>query len=144
MGGADTWVDGLREYADPKLMIEALSKDPGGIAYTGLGYQTSQTKALALAGKSGGAYVLPTRETVALRTYPLSRPIYIYFSPDTPGGEPVAQVDPKIREFLRYILSRQGQEDVQHEGDYLPLTPAVAQVQLEILNQDRSTASARN
>jgi ABC-type phosphate transport system substrate-binding protein len=40
-------------------------------------------------------------------------------------------VDPRIREFLRYVLSRQGQEDVVREGDHLPLTPALAQEQLK-------------
>ena len=50
------------------------------------------------------------------------------------GGEAAAQVDPKIREFLRYVLSRQGQQDVADEGGYLPLTPSVAREQLRKLN----------
>jgi phosphate transport system substrate-binding protein len=130
MGGADTWAEGLREFADEKEMMEALGKDPYGIAYTGRCYQTPRTKALALAGNSGGPFVAATRESVASRTYPLARPVYIYFSPDNPGGEPVAP-DPKLREFLRYILSRQGQADVAGEGDYLPLTATVAREQLK-------------
>jgi phosphate transport system substrate-binding protein len=135
LGGADTWAEGLMEYADRKLMMETLSQDPYGIAYTGLCYRTPQTKVLALAEDSAGPYVTPTRETVALRTYPLSRPVYLYFAPDTPGGDPAdPPVDPKVEEFLRYILSRQGQEDVSAEGDYLPLTPQVLRKQLENLN----------
>ncbi len=127
MGGADTWAEGLREFADRKAMTEALSKDPYGIAYTGFCYQTAQTKVLALAEKAAGPFVRPTRESVTTRAYPLSRPVYIYFAPDTPGGEPAdPKADPKVREFLRYILSRQGQADVAGEGDYLPLTAAVA------------------
>ena len=47
-------------------------------------------------------------------------------------GDPV-KVDPKIREFLRYILSRQGQQDVEREGDYLPLTPELIREQLKKL-----------
>ena len=63
--------------------------------------------------------------------YPLARLVYIYFAPDQPSGEPAdPQVDPKVREFLRYILSRQGQQDGAREGDYLPLTPALASAQL--------------
>jgi len=127
LGGADTWAEGLREFADRQQMMEALDKDPLGIAYTGLCYQTPRTKVLALAGSPGEPYLQPTRESVALRTYPLSRPVYLYFAPDTPGGEPAnPKADPKVREFLRYILSRQGQQDVADEGDYLPLTAAVA------------------
>ena len=134
LGGADTWAEDLMEYADRKLMMETLSKDPYGIAYTGLCYQTPQTKVLALAENSAGPYVTPTRETVARRTYPLARPVYLYFAPDTPGGEPAdPAVDPKVEEFLRYILSREGQRDVAAEGDYLPLTPQVLRQQLEQL-----------
>jgi phosphate transport system substrate-binding protein len=134
LGGADTWAEGLQEFGDRQAMMAALSRDPYGIAYTGLCYQTPQTKVLALAEKAGGPFLKPTRETVAARTYPLSRPVYIYFAPDTPGGEPAdPKADPKVREFLRYILSRQGQADVAREGDYLPLTAAVLQEQLRKL-----------
>ncbi len=134
LGGADTWAEGLMEFADRQVMMEALSKDPYGIAYTGLCYQTPQTKVLALAENAAGPFLVPTRENVASRAYPLSRPVYIYFSPDTPGGEPAAP-DPKVREFLRYILSRQGQEDVARAGGYQPLTPALVREQLKLLDQ---------
>ena len=144
LGGADTWAEGLMEFDDRQQMMAALSKDPYGIAYTGLCYQTPQTKVLALAERASGPYVLPTKETVTQRTYPLSRPVYLYFSPDTPGGEEAnPKVEPKLREFLRYILSRQGQEDVRAEGDYLPLTAAVAHEQNRILDQAAGALSDR-
>jgi phosphate transport system substrate-binding protein len=134
-GGADTWAEGLMEYADRREMMAALSRDPYGIAYTGLCYRTPQTKVLALAETPTGPYLLPNRETVATRAYPLSRSVYLYFPPDTPGGEPAnPKVDPKLREFLRYILSRQGQAAVRAEGDYLPLTPSGVAEQLKKLD----------
>lgn len=136
MGGADTWAEGLREFADRKAMMETLGKDPLGIAYTGICYLTQQTKPLALAETEAGPYVPPTKANVASRAYPLSRLVYIYFAPDQPSGEPAdPRVDPKVREFLRYILSRQGQKDVAREGDYLPLTPDLARAQLKFLEQ---------
>mgnify|MGYP000051508228 CR=1 FL=1 len=131
MGGSDRWAENLMEFEDRAAMMAALSRDPLGIAYTGLCYLTTATKALALAEQDGGPFVAPTRSSVADRTYPLSRPVYIYFAPDTPAGDPA--VDPKVREFLRYILSRQGQDDVAREGDYLPLSPAVLRAQLDRL-----------
>jgi phosphate transport system substrate-binding protein len=122
MGGADTWSETLMEFSDRKEMMEKLSHDPLGIAYTGICYQTPETKPLALAETDKGPFLLPTVATVASRAYPLSRTVYIYFAPDTPGGDPAGpKSDPKVREFLRYILSRQGQEDVRQEGAYLPL-----------------------
>ena len=46
------------------------------------------------------------------------------------------RVDPKVREYLRYVLSRQGQQAVAHEGIYLPLPPAVASEQRMKLDFD--------
>ncbi len=134
MGGADTWNESLREFDDRKLMMAALSKDPYGIAYTTMAYNTLQVKTLALAEKQGRPYVALTKSNVANRTYPLTRFAYIYFAPDTPNGDPAnPKVDPKVKEFLRYILSRQGQQDVMREGAYLPLTADVAREQLQKL-----------
>jgi phosphate transport system substrate-binding protein len=143
MGGADTWAEGVREYADRKEMMAALSRDPLGIAYTGMGYRTDQTKPVAIAETAAGPYVEPTRENVADRAYPLTRLIYIYFAPDQPSGEPAdPRVDPKVREFLRYILSRQGQLDVVREGDYLPLTAELVCAQLNVVEPAANPAPA--
>ena len=46
-------------------------------------------------------------------------------------GQPV---DPKVKEFLRYILSREGQEDIVRNGKYLPMQPEAAKRELEKLN----------
>ena len=132
MGGADTWNEALQEFEDRKLMIETLAKDRYGIAYAALAYQTPQVKALALSEQPGGPFVAPSRGTVENRTYPLSRSAYIYVAPDTPTGDR-AKVDPKVKEFLRYVLSRQGQLDVLREGDYLPLPGQLVREQLKKL-----------
>lgn len=135
MGGADTWNGKLQEFADRKLMMAALGKDPYGIAYAPMAYETAQVKSLALAETPGGPYVALTKANVGNRTYPLARLAYIYFAPDRPNGDPAdPKVDPKVKEFLRYILSRQGQRDVRREGDFLPLTKELARGQLEKLD----------
>lgn len=127
LGGGDRWAEGLREFADRTAMVAALGQDRYGIAYTGICYATPEVKVLAVAEQETGPYVRPTRETVASRTYPLSRPVYLYFAPDTAGGERAnPPVDPKVREFLRYVISREGQAEVRGEGDYFPLTPTNA------------------
>ena len=134
MGGADIWNEHLREFADRKRMMAALSQDRYGIAYAPIAYETAQVKSLALAEARGGPYVALTRANVANRTYPLARLAYVYFAPDRPTGDPAdPKVDPKVREFLRYILSQQGQRDVLREGDFLPLTKDVVRAQLRKL-----------
>src|SRR5678809_1657024 len=84
--------------------------------YSGIGYKTSGVKNLALAEKSGGAYSSGSYEDVVSKKYPLARFLYIYVN--RAPGKPL---DPLIREFLKLVLSREGQEVVVKDG-YLPLT----------------------
>ena len=131
-GGARIWNEALREYPDPAKMMADVSKDPLGIAYAALGYGTPEVKALALAEADAGPYVNITQATVTARSYPLSRSVYIYYTIDTPKAE-ISEThgDPRVKEFLRYILSKEGQRDVIAEGSYLPLTATVVREQLK-------------
>lgn len=83
-------------------------------------------KALALAAHDGGPYIPFTLETVADRTYPLTRSIYAYLN--KAPGKPL---DPKAAEFLRFILSRKGQDSVTQQKVFLPLPAATATEQLK-------------
>jgi phosphate transport system substrate-binding protein len=130
-GGAETWNEDLREYADRQQMLADLAKDPLGIAYAPAVYGNAGVKALALAETKAGPYVALNHASVADRTYPLHRPVYICYTRDNLNTELSPTLgDPRVKEFLRYILSKQGQEDVAKEGSYLPLTPADVRVQL--------------
>lgn len=145
MGGADTWNEDLREYEDRQQMVDALGDDRYGIAYTGIRYKTPRVKAVAVADKEGGPFVELTRATVASRAYPLSRLVYLSFTVDTPTGELAnPPVSPKVREFLRYVLSREGQADVAREGDYLPLAGALARTELQKLEAPDLTRIRKN
>ena len=142
--GGDKWNPDLKEYAlnevalmytagpRPKqgcdLLMDALAKDPYGISYSAIqcGRRNPQVKPLALAAVEGGPYIEPTKANFQNRTYPLVESIYIYIN-----REPGKPVEPKLREFLRYILSRQGQQDVLQDGGYLPLTAEVVREQLK-------------
>ena len=124
--GADMWNPNIREYPKGEDIIAALSRDRYGIAYTGLPYRTSETKPVVL-GAADGEWVPLTRETVASRKYPLLRSVYIYLDP--------AQLEnAKVREFLTYVLSKEGQEAVANGSGYLPLTPAEAAIQRQKLS----------
>jgi phosphate transport system substrate-binding protein len=137
MGGGAIFNEDLREYADRRQMMAELERDPLGIAYAALGYRTAGVKPLAVAEAQSSAFVQLTRESVANRTYPLARPVYIYYTIDNAKTEIAnPRVDPKVREFLRYVLSKQGQQAVAHEGVYLPLMPAVAGEQLGKIDFD--------
>ena len=85
-------------------------------------------KILPLALTDAGPYVPYTLESIQDRSYPMYDHIFAYVDLD-PHGTP----DAKVIEFLRYIVSRQGQEAVMRDGKYLPLTSTVAKQQNEKL-----------
>ncbi len=137
--GADKWNENLKEFVAttlpdgrvlnaPRQVTAALANDRYGIAFDGMQYGNAQLKAIAIAPRGSADYIMPTRQTVQDMTYPLSRSLYILAN--RPRGQ---ELDPKIREFLRYILSREGQEAVVREGDYLPLPARIVEEQLRKL-----------
>lgn len=134
-GGAEIWNEDLREYADRKQMLADLARDPQGIAYAPAAYANPGVKMLALGETQAGPHVALDRASVQARTYPLHRPVYVYYTLDDANNELLPTLgDPRVKEFIRYILSQQGQQDVAGEGSYLALPAAVAQAQLQKLN----------
>jgi len=107
------------------VAAEDIANHPGGLTYAMLANLTPNVRALPLAEKAGGPFVAPTIESAYLHTYPLSRYIYIYVN--KAPGEPL---EPEIKEFLRVVLSYQGQSVVAHEGVFMPLLPSVVQEEL--------------
>lgn len=107
--------------ADPAGMqiVDALKHDPAGLAIATLDYSSPGIRALPLAGS--GTAVSLTPGSIIDGTYPLARGVYIYINraKDKP-------VDSRIIEFLRFVLSDEGQALVQSQGEYLPLSPAEA------------------
>lgn len=140
---SDKWNERLRIYANfvsaagklERGLNEDLAKDRYGIAYiaaptTNLGGGGAQPglKVLNIAVNEGGPYVPYTLDTIHDRTYPLFDRIYAYT--DRVPGKPM---NPAVLEFLRFVLSREGQAEVMRDGKYLPLTAEVANAQLRKL-----------
>jgi phosphate transport system substrate-binding protein len=131
--GGTKWNPNLRQYVETSAkqatdhvgttdqMIDDLSHDRYGIAWAGLAHAKGKSgiKQLALSASPSGPFLYCNEETVRNRTYPLTRSIY--FQLNRPAGTPL---QPRIKEFLLYILSREGQAVVRAQGDYLPLTRA--------------------
>jgi len=109
-------------------ILQALAKDPDGIAFANILYANASVKALALARKGGEPYYEPTKENVWLRKYPIFRFTNVVIN--RPPGHPI---DLKVKEFIRYLLSREGMEAVVHDGSYLPLTQVLIDEQLRKL-----------
>ena len=110
------------------LMMQDLSNDKYAIAYSGIRERTPQVKALALAVRDGAPYIPFTLDAVANRSYPLGRSVYIYLN-----RSPGKPLNLKIAEFLRFILSRQGQESIAQQSVFLPLPTVEVEKQLKKL-----------
>ena len=118
-------------YLEADQVIDYVRKDPAAIGYVrfhqGL---PKEIKVLALARTSAGPYVEYGLETVQNRSYPLWGDQSLWIS-----GKPGTRIDPKTREFVRFVLSREAQELVQRDGKYLPLTAEAARAELKKLDQ---------
>jgi len=105
----------VKEQPGSAAVVQGITADKFGIGYSGVGYKTSDVKSLKLALKDGGEYVADDSDDVYSGKYPLARFLYIYIN-KAPGEAP----SPLVRQFLTFVLSRDGQEIVIKDG-YLPL-----------------------
>ena len=119
--------DTVKEQPGSASVVLSITEDKAGIGYSGIGYKTSGVKALALAKKDGETAYAPTYENVLEGKYPLGRMLYLYV-----GKQPNQPLPKMVEEFLKYALSKEGQEVVVKDG-YLPLPAAIAEKQLNLL-----------
>jgi phosphate transport system substrate-binding protein len=127
LSGSHRWNCALKEYAHiyrpdgtiydhGQQILDALAEDRYGIAVSNLRYANPNVRAIRLGVQQGGPYYEASKENLIERNYPLTRLIPAVY--DQPPGK---LIEPRVREFLRYVLSRQGQEAVVRDGRYLPL-----------------------
>ncbi|BCN92843.1 phosphate-binding protein PstS [Thiomicrorhabdus immobilis] len=114
----------VNEQPGSASVVQSVSASLNGIGYSGIGYKTAGVKALAIAKKAGGTPVEATKENALNSTYPLSRVLYVYVN-----KAPNKAVEPVIGEFVKLVLSKQGQEAVVKDG-YIPLPADFAAKQL--------------
>ena len=144
LGNSDKWAPNYRGYVETgsKMIADSdraqqrlgirhmleheLAHDPGGIAWTIMPQArgVAGLKVLALARDAAGPFVPPSEASFRDRSYPLVRSIYIYLNrrPGTP-------LEPRLREFLRFILSAEGQAIVADGSGFLPLPADVVAAQ---------------
>ena len=111
--------------------LEMLSKNKFAIGIAALMHVKDypDLKVLKVSPRGGGAAVALTPDNVANRTYPLIRDAYFYVN-KAPGRP----LDPRPREFMRFVLSREGQEIIAKVGYYYPLKADYLREQLKKLD----------
>jgi phosphate transport system substrate-binding protein len=135
--GGDKWNPAIQELVRGGVEIPADAQIVAAVAHDryAIGFnlmrvveQNPGVKALALAAADSGPFIPPTNDSFYRRTYPLDNAVYLYLN--RPPGKPL---EPRLKEFLTYILSREGQQDIVDDGMYLPLTAEAARAEREKL-----------
>jgi phosphate transport system substrate-binding protein len=115
--------DTVKEQPGSASVVQGVTEDKFAMGYSGIGYKTSGVKALSLAGKDG-QFFEATPENALSGKYPLSRFLYVYVN-----KVPNKPLDPLVREFIKYALSQEGQQNVLKDG-YVSLPARIVQEEL--------------
>jgi phosphate transport system substrate-binding protein len=118
--------DSVKEQPGSASVVQGITVDRYGIGYSGIGYTTSGVRAVPLA-LSGDTCIAATAENAYSGAYPLARFLYVYVN--KAPGKPLS---PLTREFVRLVLSRDGQEVVVKDG-YYPIPATIAQDEMKLI-----------
>ena len=115
----------VKEQPGSAAVVKLTSEDRGAIGYSGIGARTDDVRAVPISLETAGEAFEPTRENCYSEKYPISRRLYIYFN-----RKPSENLKPRVREFLKFVHSRQGQEVVLKDG-FIPLTINLIDAEVE-------------
>ncbi len=114
----------VNEQPGSASVVQSVAASLNGIGYSGIGYVTTGVRAVPLAKKAGQPFVEATPENAIKGKYPLARFLYIYVN-----KAPNKPLPPLEREFIKLVLSKQGQQVVIKDG-YIPLPAKVVEKEL--------------
>ena len=120
--------DTVKEQPGSASVVQGITEDKYGIGYSGIGYKTSGVKVLKLSEKKGSTCYDGEYDNVISGKYPLSRYLYINIV-----KYPNKPLDPMVKEFLKFVLSYEGQQVVIKDG-YLPLPYEIIEEELKKLD----------
>ena len=110
----------VNEQPGSASVVQSISSTLNAIGYSGIGYRTASVRAVPLVNKKGE--VEEANETNALSgKYPLARFFYVYVN-----KAPNKPLSPLDAEFVKLVLSQQGQQVVVKDG-YIPLPAKVVE-----------------
>lgn len=110
----------VKEQPGSSAVVQGIGSDVYALGYSGMGYLTSGVKAVPLAAKAGGSFAEASYANCLSGDYPMARFLYIYVN-----RKPNAPMDKLTGEFLKYVVSKEGQEIVVKDG-YFPIPAEVA------------------
>jgi phosphate transport system substrate-binding protein len=117
----------VNELPGSAAVVQAVAAAIDAIGYASISHRDASVRVLPLAAR-GREYIAPEPEALSDGRYPLTRPLYLYLN--WPPGQPLS---PPLREFLRLVLSQEGQAVVSRAG-YIPLPSQTIARQLRMLS----------
>ncbi|MEL7238110.1 MAG: phosphate ABC transporter substrate-binding protein, partial [Planctomycetota bacterium] len=114
----------VKEQPGSSGVVAGVGGDKAGIGYSGIGYKTADTKLVPLVGADGEVYAANAENAYA-GNYPLSRFLYVYINV-APNEAP----EKIVGEFIKMVMSKQGQEAVEADG-YFPVTNFIVEEDLK-------------
>jgi phosphate transport system substrate-binding protein len=116
--------DSVKEQPGSAAVVQGVTVDRYAIGYSGIGYATAGVRAVPLAEKEGAKCYEADPDNAYAGSYPLSRFLFVYVN--KAPGKPL---DPMTREFVKLILSKEGQEVVVKDG-YFPIPASITREEL--------------
>lgn len=106
----------VKQLPGSEAVVQAVAADKFGIGYSGIGYKTARVRAVPLASYYGGPCHDASAEATLSGKYPIARYLYVYLN-----KKPGQSLDPLRAEFVKYVLSKDGQEQTER-GGFFPIT----------------------
>ena len=120
--------DEVKEQPGSASVVQSVSEDQAGIGYSGIGYMTSNVRAVPLAEKDGMSFKDASQENADNGSYPLWRHLYLYVN-----KAPNKPLDPIVGEFIKFIYSKEGQQVAVKDG-FFPLKAGAIEKELKKLD----------
>ena len=120
--------DEVKEQPGSASVVQSVSEDQSGIGYSGIGYLTSNVRAVPLAEKDGMPLKEASQQNADDGSYPLWRHLYLYVN-----KAPNKPLDPIVGEFIKFIYSKEGQQVVVKDG-FFPLKADTIEKELKKLD----------
>jgi phosphate transport system substrate-binding protein len=108
--------DAVKEQPGSSTVVQGVASDRFGIGYSGIGYKTADVRSVPIATKPGQKCFDATAENAYSGDYAISRFLYVYLNKN-----PNQPLDPARAEFVKFMLSKKGQEATVKDG-YFPVT----------------------
>jgi phosphate transport system substrate-binding protein len=119
----------VKEQPGSSSVVQSVGTDLAGVGYSGIGYKTSEVRSVPLAAKEGGKFIEANYQNCLSGDYPMARFLFIYVN-----KKPGQPFDKLTEEFLKYVLSKEGQLAVVKDG-YFPIPGEVVEEELKKLGK---------